>query len=220
LGNNLNSSWSIRKTINPKDSQKWFIEEVEKMGVPKSLKDILNVVLKKENDFVKWPAKPLLLWQGCDRVPESGEVRRYHKYPSEIKNLMKQEGIHTDSRPNGPAITSFLYAGGERPIRIGSTNKWSIHHLYSGKFTYPNKSALPFHAIKHHSHFTQSAGLLAVHPIIDALFDEIPAVSWLYRYKSFQKFGYDPMCVFSNKKHDTLGFIRGTSCDIIYVNKK
>lgn len=61
--------------------------------------------------------------------------------------------------------------GGERPSRRDSNNEWTIHHIYDGKF--PLAIAKPsLRAVNHGDHFTQSAGLVAIHPIADALADE------------------------------------------------
>jgi len=48
-------------------------------------------------------------------------------------------------------------------------------------------------------HFTQSAGLVAIHPIAEALKDEYFYFSWLLRYEAFLRFNYDPDGVFSEK---------------------
>jgi hypothetical protein len=96
----------------------------------------------------------------------------------------------------GPAIAAFLYAGGERPCRVGSRNCWSIHHLYSGKFPYVGRTET-LHAVKHGDHFTNSAGLIAAHPVLDAMCDEYPCIAWYLRARAFERFGYDPDQVFT-----------------------
>lgn len=127
---------------------------------------------------------------------------------------MVEKGFPLDTRMNGPAISAFLLAGGERPGRFGSSNAWSIHHLYSGKFPHPGKESA-LHAIKSGLHFTQSAGLIATHPIADALSDEFPFFSWRLRAEAFNRFGYDPDQVFS-EDHDSLGFGGGSTSTVIY----
>lgn len=131
----------------------------------------------------------------------------------------KQKSVSTlhitlDTRPNGPARASFEFAGGQRPERIGSTNGWTAHHLYSGKFPYIGCSDTT-HAVKLGNHFTQSAGIITAHPIADALCDEYPFFAWLLRALSYQKFGYDPDGVFSNKRDD-LGFEISRVCMVFY----
>jgi hypothetical protein len=79
-----------------------------------------------------------------------------------------------------------------------------MHHVYSGKFRYIDRTATT-HAVKLRDHFTQSAGVIATHPIADALSDEYPFFSWLLRFEAFSRFGYDPDGVFSSSQDD-LGF--------------
>jgi len=160
------------------------------------------VVCDHIDSFVKWPQRPLLLACGCNRNS------RYHSYSEEVESLAKAQSIRLDTRANGPAITSFLVAGGTRPQRYGSTNQWSIHHIYSGKFPYVDKNET-LHAAKHGNHFTQSAGLVAIHPVADALCDEYPFFSWLLRATSFFLFRYDPDEVFSTRVHNVIGFVGG-----------
>ena len=59
--------------------------------------------------------------------------------------------------------------------------------------------------MKDGNHFTQSAGLVAVHPIAEALADEYSYFAWLLRCESFKRFDYDPDLVFC-KKIDEFGF--------------
>jgi len=127
--------------------------------------------------------------------------------------MAKTQCVVLDGRPNGPAIASFRLAGGKRPPRFGSSNSWSIHHLYSGKFPYPGYQETT-HAAKSCLHFTQSAGLIAVHPIADAMVDEFPFFAWLLRGGAFLRFGYDPDGVFSSSRDDC-GFIAGRVCRVI-----
>lgn len=94
-----------------------------------SEKKIINEVWEHRTKFVQWPAKACLLLEG--RVRE-----RYHTYPDEIKKELKGQGIAIDSRSNGPAIMSFLLAGGKRPKRADGTKGWAIHHIYNGKFPF------------------------------------------------------------------------------------
>ena len=76
-----------------------------------------------------------------------------------------------DRRSNGPAIIAYAVSGGERPMRSNARG-WNIHHLYDGKFPYPGNAGPSLQVMKEPRHFTQSAGLIAVHPLADALADE------------------------------------------------
>lgn len=162
-----------------------------------SEKKIIREVWNHKKEFVQWPAKPRLLLPGRKR-------RKYHTYPDEIKRELKERRIARDSRSNGPAIMVYLLAGGKRPKRADSTKGWAIHHIYNGKFPF-TESGKTLHAVKDGNHFTQSAGLVAIHPIAHALADEYFYFVWLLRCESFNRFNYDPDLVFC-KKTDEVGF--------------
>jgi hypothetical protein len=51
----------------------------------------------------------------------------------------------------------------------------------------------------------QSAGLVAIHPVAEALKDEYSYFAWLLRHEAFLRFDYDPDSVFSEKT-DEYGF--------------
>jgi len=159
---------------------------------------IISEVWEHKTEFIQWPAKAILLWPKCVRIPKG-----FHKYPEEINKELKSKGIKIDPRTNGPAIMSFLLAGGQRPIRSNNQG-WMIDHIYDGKFPWTTDGET-MHAVKDGNHFTQSAGLVAIHPIAEALRDEYFYFSWLIRYESFLRFNYDPDMVFCNKI-DELGF--------------
>lgn len=159
-------------------------------------KKIVNEVWNHRIQFIKWPARARLLWLGCARI-------KYHSVPDEIKREARSKGVPVDSRSNGPAIMSFLLAGGERPTRSNNQG-WHIDHIYDGKLPWAfGKKTL--HAVKDGNHFTQSAGLIAIHPIAEALRDEYFFFAWILRHEAFQRFNYDPDEVFC-EKIDEYGF--------------
>lgn len=160
-----------------------------------SEKKIANEIWNHRTEFIKWPSKAILLWKGCIRV-------RYHKYPDEIKKNLESKEISINSLSNGPAIASFFYAGGTRPKRASNPNQeWHIHHIYNGKFPWiQGKDSL--RAVKDGKHFTQSAGLVAIHPIAEALAEEYFYFAWLLRHECFSRFDYDPDMVFSKRIND------------------
>lgn len=199
---NLDSKNNIKSPLQRKNILKWLKTEISELE-PHLQEIVLKICLDIEY-LCNFPKKAILLWADCDRRPISKSKQRYHSFPVTIKTLAKEKNIYLDARPNGPAIAAFEIAGGKRPQRYGSNNKWHIHHLYSGKFPYIGKEQT-LHASKEHLHFTQSAGLVALHPLADALADEIPAFTWLLRYKAYKKFGYDPDKAFS-QKIDKWGF--------------
>jgi hypothetical protein len=149
-------------------------------------------------DYIKWPIKAMLLWPGCVRI-------KYHRIPDRIKEEARSRGVQVDSRSNGPAIMSFLLAGGKRPRR-SNRQGWHIDHIYDGKFPWATRSR-SLHAVKNGKHFTQAAGLVAIHPIAEALKDEYPHFAWLLRHEAYLRFSYDPDAVFSGKV-DECGFGR------------
>ena len=210
---NMGSPTGLIEPCDLRNLPNWFERELDQLD-DASVRDVVRRVAQDLDSFVKWPTRAALLWKGCDRNRPDGARQKYHYYPKTIRQLAKRTGIVLDSRPNGPAIASYQIAGGHRPERFGSSNAWSIHHLYSGKFAY-RKGGSSTHAAKEGNHFTQSAGLVAVHPIADALCDEFPSFAWLLRAYAFKKFGYDPDGVFSAKR-DSRGFAGGRSCSIIY----
>jgi len=205
---NLESPNRILAPCNFDALKKWFADETWHIQDDPAFV-LIRTVADDLDSFVQWPQKPVLLWAGCARTGDN------HKYPNEIRQYARKQGVaYLDSRTNGPAIAAFLAAGGTRPCRLGSKNCWTVHHLYSGKFPYVGKSNTT-HASKHGLHFTQSAGLVAIHPIADQMCDEYPCFSWLLRAMAFQKFKYDPDLVFSNEPHDESGFV-GSSTEIIH----
>jgi hypothetical protein len=170
----------------------WFKSRVdpEFKKLTASEKRIINEVWEHRTDYIKWPSKARLLWPGCIRV-------KYHQVPDRIKEEARSRGVQVDSRSNGPAIMAFLLAGGERPIRSNGQG-WHIDHIYDKKFPWPTRGR-SLHAVKDGRHFTQSAGLVAIHPIAEALKDEYFYFAWLLRHEAFLRFGYDPDAVFSEK---------------------
>ena len=48
----------------------------------------------------------------------------------------------------------------------------------------------------------QSAGLVAIHPVAEALKDEYSYFAWLLRHEAFLRFNYDPDSVFSKKTNE------------------
>jgi len=165
-----------------------------------SEKKIINEVWDHRTIFIQWPARAMLLWEGCVRK------REHYRYPDDVRKELKSKGTPTDTRMgNGPAITSFLHAGGIRPKRTSNPNKeWNIHHICDGNFPWPEKGET-IHAAKDGKHFTQSVGLVAIHPVAEALADEYFCVAWVLRHESFLRFNYDPDLVFC-RKIDEFGF--------------
>jgi hypothetical protein len=203
---NLRSPQSLGRPCDLDNLNGWFRQEAEAIRET-AVRAVILSVQERLDAFVSWPDRALLLWEGRDRST------KYHSYPASILREAQRIGIPLDGRVNGPAVAAYLIAGGKRPPRFGSTNRWTVHHLYSGKFPSVGQQQT-LHAAYDGRHCTQSAGLVAVHPIADQVCDEFPFFAWLLRALAFKKFGYDPDTVFSSSPHDTYGFA-GASCPIL-----
>jgi len=199
---NLGSKNNIKAPINRNNLSEWFENEIK--DLEPHIQEIILKIFSNTESLCNFPQKALLLWEGCDRKKPSKGKQKYHSFPITIKEQAKQKGIKLDTRGNGPAALAFKLAGGIRPERYGSNNAWTVHHLYSGKFPYLNKENT-LHSTQNGLHFTQAAGLVSLHPLLDALADESPAFTWFLRYKTYEKFGYDPDQVFSGEI-DKYGF--------------
>jgi hypothetical protein len=110
--------------------------------------------------------------------------------PSQLVGVAQTRAIVTDAHRLAAGI-----AGGDRPQRVSPGREWSIHHIYDGKFPAPGKTETR-HAVKDGRYFTEAAGLVAIHPIADALADEVPYFAWRLRREAFDRFGLDPDGVF------------------------
>jgi hypothetical protein len=203
---NLRSPRGIQQPCDSADLDGWFRREAAAVEEP-AVRAVVLSVQGHLNAFVRWPRRAILLWEGRDRST------KYHSYPASIIQAARRIPIVLDGRVNGPAVAAYLLAGGERPPRFGSNNSWSVHHLYSGKFPYAGRQET-LHAAYAGRHCTQSAGLVAVHPVADQMCDEYPFFAWLLRALAFQRFGYDPDGVFSGEPHDAYGFV-ASGCQVI-----
>ncbi len=143
---------------------------------------ILSICAETEK-FFAWPQVGSLLWPNCVRTAEDGQ----HEYPAELKVLLNRLGLNPDTRTNGPAIVSYLAAGGKRPTCGGEG--WHIHHIYDGIDGVP-------HAVRDPNLFTHSARLVAAHPVAHHLAHQSELLKWFLRREAFLRFGFDPMNVF------------------------
>lgn len=165
-------------------------EEMQKQTIPSSTPttewSALLSILTDPEQFFQWPQLGALLWPGCVRTQNDGE----HIYPVELATHLTRLGLKPDTRTNGPAIVSFLAAGGKRPN--WGNEGWPIHHIYDGTGGSP-------HAASDENLFTHSAGLVAAHPVAHHLAHHSALLNWLLRREAFVRFGFDPMGVFSGK---------------------
>jgi hypothetical protein len=177
------------------DDLSGWMEKASGAIVPDTFRRVILEVNARLDSFVEWPRRAELLWAGCDRTAN------YHSYPDVLKALFARQRLSSDARSNGPAIMAYLVAGGQRPLRT-SGRGWHIHHLYDGKFPYPGNTRPSLRAVMDARHFTQSAGLVAIHPVADALADEFAVFAWRLRAEAFVRFGYDPEGAFSTLQDD------------------
>jgi hypothetical protein len=166
-----------------------LLKELRRQTQPHIL-EVVDLVWKQKERFICWPDKSILFMPGVVRT-------KTHIYTKEQMNQLKAKCIKPDARSNGPAIGAYLLAGGERLYRHGERRGWSIHHIYDGKFPALGSEAT-IHAVKNGNYFTESSGLVAIHPIADALADEVPYFAWLLRHTAFEKFNFDPDNAFLN----------------------
>lgn len=152
--------------------------------------DIVDRVWAQKDRFIRWPEK-----NAPPFMPGVIRDKKYHKCSQEQKQRLRKANIKADGRSNGPAVVAFLLAGGERPKREQSNKRWSVHHIYDGKFPAPGRSKTTW-AVRDGDYFTKAAGLVAIHPIADGLADEVSLFAWLLRREAFERFEFDPDGVF------------------------
>lgn len=150
-----------------------------------------------QHAYFKWPKKSMVLNSEWTRKRDPIRDDLY-PYSSEIIMDCNRAGISTDGRNNGPAIVTYLLAGGSRPFREDPpTWGWSIHHIYDGKFPAPHQRGRVLNATQMAGEFTNSCGLVAAHPVADFVATNSKLLAWLLRWEAFRRFKYDPNKIFS-----------------------
>jgi len=97
------------------------------------------------------------------------------------------------------AVSAFRYAGGCKPESPQGADCWQIRHLYS-------LDGFPLREQKYH--FTQSADLVAVHPVVQCLMEQYPCIAKTLQARVFCAFQYDPANQFaSGRGPDNCGFV-------------
>jgi hypothetical protein len=160
----------------------------------------LCIDLYLTNTLVRFAARSLLIWPRCtpgenlDGLPDDAKELSFYSagagIPEYAKKRLQQElterGITSLERcPVDPDRFSFRFADGF--ILPG----WHFHHIYDG--TSPLGRGKKTLSARHHGlHFTQTAGMVAIHPIVEALYDYFPCIKRTLRARSFKKFEYDP----------------------------
>ncbi|WP_149113504.1 hypothetical protein [Limnoglobus roseus] len=162
-------------------------------GVDPDLLRIVDDVWANRTKFIRWPQKSLIFMPGTVR----GKAK-FHDYSVPQREQIKAAKIAADARSNGPAIMAYLLAGGERPLRSSGRKGWSIHHIYDGQHPHQDRTSST-RAVITGEYFTEAAGLVAIHPVADALADEVGYFAWLLRYEAYVRFRFDPDGVFISK---------------------
>lgn len=73
---NLSSPNGLLEPCKLDDLGSWFRKELTQIP-SESEHAILQDVEVDLSDFVRWAEEAVLLWPGCDRVPEPGNKRKY-----------------------------------------------------------------------------------------------------------------------------------------------
>jgi hypothetical protein len=171
-----------------------FIVEMAGQTTDPMVRITMEVWSNKER-FVHWPCRKFLYWPGLVRHCD-GRRKDCYSFSKEQREVLKAAGLETDGRNNGPAILAFRLAGGNRPQRSDVPRfGWSIHHIYEGRFPAPGRDKI-LHATRNGDHFTEAAGLVALHPVAEGLAGDCSYFAWLLRCEAFRLFGYDPDEIF------------------------
>jgi hypothetical protein len=156
--------------------------------------DAALAIWREKHNWFRWPIESAILQNGWTRDRDSNRTDCY-RYSAELTRRLKQKNLNPDGRNNGPAILSFLMAGGERPVSGGEG--WPIHHIYDGQALIPNTQKKILHAVQDGEHFTHSGGLVAAHPAAHFVAHQSELLAWLLRWEAFCRFNYDPNKIFS-----------------------
>ena len=159
---------------------------------------IAKQLWSQKEKFIRWPSRSYIFWPGLKRAKAAGRNDCYRYSVQQLKAIT-EAGLTPRARSNDPAIYAFKIAGGERPRRADGKWEWSVHHIYDGRFpALSNQKST--HAVEHCDYFTEAAGLVAVHPVADALATEVAFFAWLLRFEAFCRFDFDPDGVFESLK--------------------
>ena len=171
------------------------------------IRRIITEAVDNLESLVRWPRSAELFWDGCRKIAK-------HEFPEVLRKAIDAAGLSFRNWSNDPAIYAYRLADGERPNRVVK-HQWDVHHLYDGQFPYPGKLTTLV-AVKSGRHFTQTAGLVAIHPVAHVIAGEYGLFAWRLRAESFLRFGYDPDGAFSVAQ-DEFGFA-GKSCSRIWFS--
>lgn len=147
------------------------------------IEHIRKLVISNIEEFVRWPEEGRLWCPGLVR----GKIH-HEALPAEFVRLARERKVALDRKQNGPAIMAFKLAGGAIPKVKATGRAWHVHHIYDGQF--PRAGSAETHAVKSGEHFTHSGGLVAVHPLAEALAECDPSFACFLRDEAGRRFQY------------------------------
>jgi hypothetical protein len=124
---------------------------------------------------------------------------------AEYEALLRQEDPEA-RQPWAHAVAAFKRMGGNVPQAPPGAECWHLVHLYEALTHYAEGNKDEAHRAARH--YTQSANLAAVHPVVHGLMRECPWVVLTLQARVFAAFGYDPANQFApEREHDNCGFV-------------
>lgn len=144
------------------------------------------------------PTRVFLLWDGCKRQKLKG-----YPWPAGFKEKWRActyRGL-VNAKNNGPPRTAFTVAGGSYVPELA--------HLC-------DRPVLREHNLCEGRHFTLSANLVCVAPLIHRRSERDEFVLWLLRGLPFRQFCYDPLGAFSGTRPNSYGFADGRIPDVFW----
>ena len=104
------------------------------------------------------------------------------------------------------AVAAFKYAGGNVPQAVPGADCWHLVHVYEALTRYAAGNQEEAHRAA--KHYTQSANLVALHPVVQHLMAQYPCIVNTLQHRIFDAFGYDPANLFApGRGHDNCGFV-------------
>lgn len=130
-------------------------------------------------------------------VPPKRVIPAEHRQRYNQLVAAEQVARPNDPAPSHHAAAAFKFAGGTVPPTPYGTS-WKLRHLYDGTFTgygdehFYGAGQQRINALRDHRHYTQSAGMVALHPIANQLWTIYPWIAYTLRARAAVTFRYDP----------------------------
>jgi hypothetical protein len=128
----------------------------------------------------------------------------------QFEAMVRQEDQGEPATPWAYAAAAFKYAGGNVPQPTPGVDNWKLLHLYPSldRIVLGDLESIFLAA----THFTQSANMVAVHPLVHQLMADHPCILSVLQARMFTAFGienrYDPERKFApGENHDLTGFV-------------